>query len=151
MAHQHTLIKKKIKFSSYIRKFRLEQLQSHIWGIEDWGGLPNIRGNAQKMPYIQHEEAVSHIWLCNCSTLNFPIMYMSRKIWFSFLSVYSRSTNPIGQAMEKEITNTRTRIHLSSYFFAPELYKSLIQLDKTHIFCTCSFVLKSLNQKIWKI
>jgi hypothetical protein len=26
-----TLIKKKIKFSSYIRKFRMEQLQSHIW------------------------------------------------------------------------------------------------------------------------
>ncbi len=26
-----TLIKKKIKFSSYIRKFRIEQLQSHIW------------------------------------------------------------------------------------------------------------------------
>ncbi len=26
-----TLIKKKIKFSSYIRKFRVEQLQSHIW------------------------------------------------------------------------------------------------------------------------
>jgi hypothetical protein len=32
-----TLIKKKIKFSSYIRKFRVEQLQSHIWGR-----LPNI-------------------------------------------------------------------------------------------------------------
>ncbi len=26
-----TLIKKKIKFSTYIRKFRVEQLQSHIW------------------------------------------------------------------------------------------------------------------------
>ncbi len=26
-----TLIKKKIRFSSYIRKFRMEQLQSHIW------------------------------------------------------------------------------------------------------------------------
>jgi hypothetical protein len=26
-----TLIKKKIKFSSYIRKFRREQLQSHIY------------------------------------------------------------------------------------------------------------------------
>ncbi len=27
---QNALIKKKIKFSSYIRKFRVEQLQSHI-------------------------------------------------------------------------------------------------------------------------
>jgi hypothetical protein len=32
-----TLIKKKIKFSSYIREFRAEQLQSHIWGR-----LPNL-------------------------------------------------------------------------------------------------------------
>ncbi len=30
------LIKKKIKFSSYIRKFRVEQLQSHIWGRASW-------------------------------------------------------------------------------------------------------------------
>ncbi len=28
---RRTLIKKKINFSSYIRKFRMEQLQSHIW------------------------------------------------------------------------------------------------------------------------
>ncbi len=34
-----TLIKKKIKFSSYIWKFRLEQLQSHTVYEE---GLPNI-------------------------------------------------------------------------------------------------------------
>ncbi len=33
-----------------------------------------------------YEEAVSHIWLCNCSILNF-LIYM-RKIWFSFLSVF---------------------------------------------------------------
>ncbi len=31
--HFHpTLRKKKIEFSSYIRKFRVEQLQSHVWG-----------------------------------------------------------------------------------------------------------------------
>jgi hypothetical protein len=29
---QPTLIKKKIKFSSFIRKFRVKQLQSHIGG-----------------------------------------------------------------------------------------------------------------------
>jgi hypothetical protein len=37
-----TLIKKKIKFFSNIRKFRMEQLQSFLWG-----GLFNIWGNAQ--------------------------------------------------------------------------------------------------------
>ncbi len=38
-----TLINKKIKLSSYIRKFRMEQLQSHIWGRA---------GNAQIFPHI---------------------------------------------------------------------------------------------------
>jgi hypothetical protein len=36
-ANEYTLIKKKIKFSAYIRKFRWERLQSHIWE-----GIPNI-------------------------------------------------------------------------------------------------------------
>jgi hypothetical protein len=30
MSGKDALIKKKIKFSSYVRKFRVEQLQSHI-------------------------------------------------------------------------------------------------------------------------
>ncbi len=35
-----TLIKKKIKFSSYIRKFRMKQLQSHIWlTASSWGNV----------------------------------------------------------------------------------------------------------------
>ncbi len=45
--------KKENKISSYIRKFRVEQLQSHIWGR-----LPYIWGNAQTFPHIQYEEAV---------------------------------------------------------------------------------------------
>ncbi len=32
LPHCATQIKKKIKFSSYLRKFRRERLQSHIWG-----------------------------------------------------------------------------------------------------------------------
>jgi hypothetical protein len=48
-----TLIKKKIKFSSYIRKFRMEQLQSHMKGFLIY----------EKMfKYLTiYEEAVSHI------------------------------------------------------------------------------------------
>ncbi len=38
----HTLIKKKIKFSSYIRKFRMEQLQSHIWLTASHQEAPGI-------------------------------------------------------------------------------------------------------------
>ncbi len=32
-----------------------------------------IWGNAQIFIHIQYEEAVSHIWLCKCSILNFLI------------------------------------------------------------------------------
>ncbi len=74
-----TLIKKRIKFFSYVGKFRMEQLQSHIWGRAS-----NIWGNALK--YLpKYEEAVSHIWLCNCSTLNF-LIYEENFILF-FISV----------------------------------------------------------------
>ncbi len=33
--------------------------------------------------YCMRRPLVSHIWLCNCSALNFLILYM-RKTWFSF-------------------------------------------------------------------
>ncbi len=52
---QLVLIKKKNKFSSYIRKFRVEQLQSYIY--EE--GLPNYE---EMRKYLTiYEEAVSHI------------------------------------------------------------------------------------------
>ncbi len=63
-----TLIKKKIKFSSFIRKFVYEE------------GLPNVWGNAQIFPHIWG--AVSHIWLCNCSILNFLIIEENLILFF---------------------------------------------------------------------
>jgi hypothetical protein len=44
-------------------------------------GLPNIWGNAQIFFNIQYEEAVSHIWICNCSILNF-LVYEENFIFF---------------------------------------------------------------------
>ncbi len=55
-----TLIKKKIKFSLHIRKFRMEQLQSHIW-----------------LTASSFDFATAPLWIS---------LYM-REIWFSFLSV----------------------------------------------------------------
>ncbi len=37
-----------------------------------------------------YEEAVSHIWLCNCSTLNFSIY--EKNLIFFFISAYTEST-----------------------------------------------------------
>ncbi len=51
-----TRIKKKIKFSSYIRKFRVEQLQSHAYMRKSF----LIYEEIQKYFPI-YEEAVSHI------------------------------------------------------------------------------------------
>ncbi len=80
-----TLIKKKKKFSSHIRKSRWDQLQSHIWG------LPNTWGNAQifnhkwggRWSIVIYDFAIDPFW----------ISFYMRKMWFSFLSVYSTVTN----------------------------------------------------------
>ncbi len=48
----------------------MEQLQSHIWG---------------RASYNIWENAVSHIWLCNCSLLNF-LIYEEKFLYF-FISV----------------------------------------------------------------
>jgi uncharacterized protein YjbI with pentapeptide repeats len=75
-----TLIKKKIKFSSYIRIFRVEQLQRHIFmtnGLLIYGEIFTH--------FLIYKEALPNIWLCNCSTQNFPI-YEENLIFF-FISV----------------------------------------------------------------
>jgi hypothetical protein len=75
-----TLIKNKIKFSSYIRNFRMEQLQSHngqrppyIW----WNicAFPHI---LESLPLYIYDYAHNPIW----------ISFYMRKILFSFISVY---------------------------------------------------------------
>ncbi len=75
-----TLIKKKNKFSSYIRKFRIQQLQSHIWltasSYTVWGNHPQILGNPASYMTLQ----LLH------SEFPYTVLYM-KKIWFSFLSV----------------------------------------------------------------
>ncbi len=75
-----SLIKKIIKFSSNIRKFRMEQLQSHIWltASSYMGKYLSISSYIRK-PFLT-------IWLCNCSTLNF-LIYIWGKFDLVFLSV----------------------------------------------------------------
>ncbi len=79
---ESTLIKKKILFSSYVWKFRMEQLQSHIW----------LTATSYMVKYLRISSYIRKLFLiyakfCNCSILN--SLYM-RKIFFSFLSVYFR-------------------------------------------------------------
>ena len=56
----------------------MDQLQSHVWG----------RASYYTRKYAKitiYEEAVGHIWLCNCSILNF-LIYEENLIFF-FISV----------------------------------------------------------------
>ncbi len=65
------MMKKKTKFSTYIRKSRRERLQSHIWLTASW--------------YMTKILRISHILLCNRSHLNFLIFGEN---FISFLSLW---------------------------------------------------------------
>jgi hypothetical protein len=72
------LIKKKIKFSSYIGKFRMEQLQSHIWPTASlyMGKYLRISSYIRK-PFLIYDFATAPLWIS---------LYM-RKLLSSFLLV----------------------------------------------------------------
>ena len=75
-----TLTKKKIKFSSYIRKFRMEQLQNQLWltASSYMGKYLRISSYIRKPFLIIYDFAAATLWISLCL----------RKIVFSFLSVY---------------------------------------------------------------
>ncbi len=62
--HNHTLIKKKIKFSSPIRKFRMQQLQSHIWltASSYMGKYLRISSYIRK-PFLIYDFATAPLWI----------------------------------------------------------------------------------------
>ncbi len=75
-----TLLKKKRKFTSYIRKFRRDRVQSHVWLT----GSPNMTKYLHISSYIRklfliYDFAPGPFWIS---------LFMS-KIFFSFLSVYT--------------------------------------------------------------
>ncbi len=71
--------KKKIKFSSYIVKFRMDQLQSRIWitASSYMGKYLRISSYIRK-PFLIYDFATAPLLIS---------LYM-RKIWFYFLSVH---------------------------------------------------------------
>ncbi len=77
---QYILIKKKIKFSSYIRKFRRDRWQSNIWLTASWYMVKYLRISS----YIRKPFLI-YVWLCNWSHLNFLID--EENFVFFFISV----------------------------------------------------------------
>ncbi len=59
-----TLMKKKIKFSSYIRKFRMEQLQSHIWLTASSYMVKYLRISSYiRKPFLIYDFATAPLWI----------------------------------------------------------------------------------------
>jgi hypothetical protein len=76
------LIKKKIKFSSYMRKFRREQLQSHL----------RLTASSYMTKYWRISSYIRKPFLIYMTVQLFPSEYpYIRGIFFSFLSVRPRS------------------------------------------------------------
>ncbi len=74
-----TLVKKKIKFSSYVRKFRWGRLQSHVWLTASLYMVKYLRIFSYiRNPFLIYELATNPIW----------ISFYLRKIYFLF---YQRS------------------------------------------------------------
>ncbi len=86
------LKKKKIKFSSYRRKFRMKHLQSHIWITASSYMVKYLHISPYiRKPFLTYDLATAPFWIS---------LYM-RKIWFSILFIhvfswlYSRDTVPL--------------------------------------------------------
>jgi len=74
-----TLIKNKIKFSSYIRKVRVEQLQSQIWGRAFY----YMRKCANISPYMRRPLVIYDV----ATDLFWIFLYMRENFIFFFISV----------------------------------------------------------------
>ncbi len=72
--------KKENQISSYIRKFRMKQLQSHIWLTAS-----SYMGKYLRILHILESSSSYTVWLCNCYTLNFLID--EENLIFFFISV----------------------------------------------------------------
>ncbi len=77
---ENALIKKKIKFSSYIRKFRWDRLQSHIWPTASSYIVEYFRISSYiRKPFLIYAFATADpIWIS---------LYKRKKVRFLFISV----------------------------------------------------------------
>jgi hypothetical protein len=74
-------LSRKTYICSYVRKFRMEQLQSNIWLTASSYMVKYLRISSRK-PFLIYDFATAPLWIS---------LYM-RKIFFSFLSVYGYIT-----------------------------------------------------------
>jgi hypothetical protein len=71
-----------------------------------------------------YEEAVSHILLCNCSSLNF-LIYDENLIFF-FISAHSLAGEGLGESQFREGTYAIAVVFYICKYFVPVCYYSLL-------------------------
>ncbi len=119
-----TLIKKKMKFSSYIRKFKMEQLQSYIWLTASSYMGKNLRISSYiRKSFLIYDFATAPLWIA---------LYM-RKTLFSFLSVKFELCYFWSQTRtkrQKKLTNL--------FYFISALAGSILTKKSNH--CTVMYI-----------
>jgi hypothetical protein len=118
---RHTLIKKKIKFSSFIRKFRVEQLQSHWLTASSYMGKYLRISSYIRKPFLIYDFATAPLW----------ISFYMRKIRFSFLSVH---TCTILDSWEFQKMNFGKVISPHANFVSPLLKTYKLSLHSTKFY-----------------
>ncbi len=95
-----TLIKKRIKFSSYIRKFRVEQLQSHIWlTASSYIGKYLPISSYIRKPFLIYDFVTAPLWISPIYEENLIFFFISapRRRMTVTSSLYEISTEQLGK------------------------------------------------------
>ncbi len=116
------LIKKKRRFSSYIRKFRRDRLQSHKWLTASSYMVKYLRISSymRKPSFLIYDFATDPIWISLCM----------RKILFSFLSVWSCNLQ-LSNPCQNNRFALSSMLHSTNH--APPRLSLLAKLGKTPI------------------
>ncbi len=107
---KRTLIRKKIKFSSYIRKFIREQLHSLIWLIASSYVTKYLRITSYiRKPFLVYDFATAPLW----------ISLFMRKIWLNFFTSAAKKTflHKLKNILIKETRNSNFFIMYNSFSF----------------------------------
>jgi hypothetical protein len=131
-----TLIKKKRKFSLYIRKFRMEKLQSHKW-LTASSYMKKFFGISSyiRKPFFIYDLATAPLW----------ISLFVRKILFSFLSVHHwlLCGYPISGDSYQDAGQSH-RIESGTYTYSVVARRA--NNPASHIFSTFMFVLQPIPE-----
>ncbi len=129
-----TLIKKKIKLSSYLRKLRMEQLQSHIWITASSYMGKYLRFDPYiRKPFLIYDFATAPLWIS---------LYM-KKIFFSFLLVYTREYLYILREEKEEdlVFQLHLRPHVSTRYSDSSILLYMLVKLLSSIYSSSNYVM----------